>query len=157
MFLQGVAWFAGIPGAFDSPIALRKWTQELLTKLYRCLGGAPPKLSDRTKVVVTLRQTGSSCENKTVPGPYYPELIPNRYDLPISLKLWNQPLDIIRQFIVIERSSGRCQRTINAKCTRPQVYRLPAFLYDLSCGEHLSFNVLEWSLSALFLDLEKAQ
>lgn len=98
VFIQGVAWFAGIPISFDSPISPRQWTQQLLPKLYRDAWEVLLiKLSTRTKVVVTLGQTGTACVNKTAPEPYDPDQIPNRYGWTIAVKLWQQPLDIIRE------------------------------------------------------------
>ncbi|KAL3773398.1 hypothetical protein ACHAWO_003689 [Cyclotella atomus] len=97
VFIQGVAWFAGIPGFYNSPTSPRKWIDEILPELYRDVWEVLlTKLSDKTKVVLTLGQTGTSCENKTVPEPYYPELIPNKYSWVISPKLSNLSLDIIK-------------------------------------------------------------
>ena len=98
VFIQGVAWFAGIATAFDSPTSPRKWIHEILPQLYRdAMEVILSKLSYRTKTIVVFGQTGSSCRNKTKPEPYDPEKIPDSYAWNISPRLWNQSLNIIKE------------------------------------------------------------
>ena len=97
VFIQGVVWFAGIQRVFESPTSPAEWIHELLPKLYRdVMEVILSKLAYRTKTIVVLGQSGTTCINKTEPEPYYPDRIPDSYAWNVSPKLWDQSLNVIK-------------------------------------------------------------
>ena len=98
VFIQGVAWFAGMQRTFDSPTSPSEWLWELIPKLYRdVMESLLRKLSHRTKTILVLGQSGTACRNKTDPEPFYPDRIPGLYSWNIIPQLWNQSLNVIKE------------------------------------------------------------
>ena len=72
VFVQGsVMWFAGLPALLNSTSSPMEWISKKLPLLYHdAMEGILSKLSQRTRTVFVLGQSGLLCVNKTWPEPF---------------------------------------------------------------------------------------
>jgi hypothetical protein len=97
-FVQGTAWFAGLPRVLNSSSSPFEWVSRMVPKVYYdAMNAFLSKVSRRTKTVFVLGQTGTKCANKNAPEPFSMDNIPNSYGWQLAPKLWNVSLSLIQQ------------------------------------------------------------
>jgi hypothetical protein len=93
-----IAWFSGLPRLLNSSSSPFDWVERMVPELYHdAMGTYLSKVSQRTKTVFVLGQTGTICANKSVPEPFSVDNIPHSYGWNIGPKLWNASLTLIRE------------------------------------------------------------
>ena len=99
VFVQGsVVWYAGLPLKLNSISSPLKWVTNMLPGIYYdAMEALLSTISHRTKTVFVLGQTGTKCQNKTVPELVSMSNIPNSYGWNEAPKLWATSLTLIRE------------------------------------------------------------
>jgi hypothetical protein len=99
VFVQGsVVWYAGLPLKLNSTSSPLKWATKMLPVIYYdAMEALLSKISQRTKTVFVLGQTGTKCQNKTVPELVSMINISSSYGWNAAPKLWATSLTLIRE------------------------------------------------------------
>ena len=99
VFVQGsIAWFSGLPLKLNSTSSPDQWVAKMLPLVYYdAMDALLSKISQQTKTVFVLGQTGTSCANKSAPEPFNLGDIPGTYHWNLGPKLWDASLTLIRE------------------------------------------------------------
>lgn len=98
VFVQTLAWWTNLKMLLESPTSPSRWVAEMTPRVYYdAVGDFLSKVSKQTKTVFVLGQTGSDCENRTAPQPYFDvNRIGSQYGWNLAPRLWNASLAAIR-------------------------------------------------------------
>jgi len=99
VFVQGsIAWFSSLPLKLNSTSSPDQWVGRMLPLVYYdAMDALLSKISQQTKTVFVLGQTGTSCANKSAPEPFNVGDIPGTYHWNLGPKLWDVSLTLIRE------------------------------------------------------------
>ncbi|KAL3767684.1 hypothetical protein ACHAWO_004386 [Cyclotella atomus] len=90
VFVQGIAWWQGLPRRLNSTTSPSEWILELVPTVYKdAMGKLLSNLSAKTKTVLVLGQVGTACLGKTEPEEFVPDNIPSKYGWSLAPKMWN--------------------------------------------------------------------
>ncbi|KAL3804530.1 hypothetical protein HJC23_002569 [Cyclotella cryptica] len=90
VFVQGVAWWAGLPSVLNSTTSPSDWVAGLVPTVYRdAMGALLSKISQKTRTILVLGQVGTICKYKTKPEPFSLDDIPNLYNWNLAPRMWN--------------------------------------------------------------------
>ena len=98
-FVQGsIAWYIGLPMKLNSSSSPFEWVQKIVPDVYYdAMDAFLSKVSQRTKTVFVLGQTGTFCANKSVPEPFSVNNIPDSYGWNSAPNLWNASFTLIQE------------------------------------------------------------
>ena len=98
-FVQGsIVWYLGLPMKLNSSSSPFEWVQKKVPDVYYdAMDAFLSKVSQRTKTVFVLGQSGTFCANKSVPEPFSVNNIPDSYGWNRATTLWNASLTLIRE------------------------------------------------------------
>jgi hypothetical protein len=97
-FIQGsMAWFGGLVKQLNSSSSPYDWLQEMVPTIYRdAMDALLTEVSQRTKTVFVLGQTGTKCTNRSEPEQFNVDNLPLLYGWNLASKLWDASLSLIR-------------------------------------------------------------
>ena len=97
LFVQNIAWYAGLPREMDSPNSPSAWVSTVVPTLFHdAMGAFLSKVSRRTKTILVLGQVGTKCKDKDEPETFIQENIPKMFGWNLAPKLWDVSISLAR-------------------------------------------------------------
>ncbi len=97
LFVQNIAWYAGLPSKLESPTSPATWVTTVVPTLFHdAMGSFLSKVSQRTKTVLVLGQVGMNCKDKYEPETFTQENIPKIFGWNLAPTLWNASISLIQ-------------------------------------------------------------